>query len=67
MDNPRGITVHERGVILIRKSRETRDRLDTFIHETLHSCNPALSEAEVSRVAGDISAVLWKAGYRRGR
>jgi hypothetical protein len=51
--------------IVITPSRESRDRLDTWIHETLHTALPKLSESEVRRVAGDVSQVLWKAGYRR--
>lgn len=53
-------------VVVITPSKESRERLDTFSHETLHTSLPSLSEAEVCRVAGDISRVLWKAGYRRG-
>lgn len=51
--------------IVITPCRESCDRLDSFIHETLHTALPRLSESEVCRVAGDISQVLWKAGYRR--
>lgn len=67
MDDPLGLTVHEPGVVHIKRSRETLDRLDTIVHETLHASNPKMSEAEVARIAGDVAAVLWKAGYRRGR
>ncbi len=59
-----GVTISGSAVV-IPPSRETRDRLDTWCHETLHTSLPAMSEAEVSRVAGDLSKVLWKAGYRR--
>ena len=59
-----GVTLNGPAVV-IPPSRESRDRLDTFIHETLHVSLPSMSEAEVERVAGDVSKVLWKAGYRR--
>ncbi len=59
-----GVTLDGRAVV-IPPSRNTRDRMDTFVHETLHTSLPGLSEAEVSRVADDLSKVLWKAGYRR--
>lgn len=56
---------HQTGTIVIPPSPETQDRLDTFIHEPLHAALPGMSEAEVTRVAGDLAKVLWKAGYRR--
>lgn len=59
-----GVTINGPSVV-IPPSRETRDRLDTVIHETLHTALPSMSEEEVSRVAGDLAKVLWKAGYRR--
>jgi hypothetical protein len=45
--------------------RGSKDELDTWIHEPLHHALPGLSEAEVERIAGDLAAILWKAGYRR--
>ena len=53
------------GMVCVAPSRESLNRLDTIVHETLHASLPGLSEAEVSRVAGDVAKVLWKAGYRR--
>ena len=67
LDDPVGVTVHEAGVVIIKHSRNNLDRLDTFIHETLHTSDPALSEEDVARIAGDVAKVLWKAGYRLGR
>lgn len=65
-----GITVGNKGherVVVVPPCGETKDRLDTLIHETLHASKPSLSEAEVVRLAGDIAKVLWRAGYRRSR
>lgn len=53
--------------VRIDPAPESRDRLDSFCHETLHASKPSLSEAEVVRLAGDLAAVLWRAGYRRSR
>jgi hypothetical protein len=58
-----GVTLNGRAVV-ITPSKEGRNRLDTFIHETLHVSSPEMTEAEVNRIAGDISRVLWRAGYR---
>lgn len=59
-----GVTVNVPAII-VTPSRESEDRLDTFVHEVLHASLPEMSEAEVVRVAKDIAGVLWKAGYRR--
>jgi len=59
-----GVTTYQRSMV-IAQSRESRDRLDTFIHETLHASAKDLPEAEVARIAADIAAVLWRAGYRK--
>ena len=60
-----GITVKAAGVVIIEPCAETRDRLNTVVHETLHASKPNLSEAEVDRIATDVAKVLWRAGYRR--
>ena len=65
MDGLRGITVFRAKVVVVPPSRETEDRLSTLVHETLHASDPAMTEAEVERIAGDVAKVLWKAGYRR--
>jgi hypothetical protein len=52
-------------VILITPCKETKERLDTIVHETLHATKWGLTEEEVQRIANDITAVLWRAGYRR--
>jgi hypothetical protein len=59
-----GVTAYDK-VIVIEPSRESRERLDTFVHETIHAAARSMPEAEVARIAKDIAAVLWKAGYRR--
>lgn len=51
-------------VIHSKRHRSAADLLDTYVHEALHASCPDLSEKEVQRVAGDITRVLWKAGYR---
>ena len=41
-----------------------RMRLDTEIHEALHACLPMLDETIIEPVATDITAFLWRIGYR---
>jgi hypothetical protein len=56
--------------ILIKRhtgAQREREELDTWVHECLHRSMSKASEALVTRVAGDVSTVLWKAGYRRKR
>lgn len=63
-----GVTIGNKGheqVVVVEPSAETRERLDTLVHETLHASKPWMSEKEVVRVAGDLAKVLWRAGYRR--
>jgi hypothetical protein len=59
-----GLTIYDQ-TIVINTPRENEERLDTIVHEALHASNYKLTEAEVTRMANDISSVLWKAGYRR--
>lgn len=51
--------------IVIFPGQKGSDEMDTWIHETLHVSLPKASEAEVRRIAGDVTKVLWLAGYRR--
>ena len=60
----RGFMVDE-PTIFVAPCGETRERLDTLTHETLHAVFPRMTEAEVARAATDIAKVLWRAGYRR--
>lgn len=42
-----------------------KNELDSWVHETIHKSRPDLSEAEVAKLARDITRVMWRAGYRR--
>lgn len=59
------IVVNEPSVDSEHKWSKAQNLLDTWIHETAHLSQPNLSEAEVARLANDITKVLWNAGYRR--
>ena len=50
----------------IRVVSYVRDRveLETFLHEMLHACDWPKSEEWVEDTAHDLSAALWRLGYR---
>lgn len=61
----KGLTLSHSPAIIIYHGQKGADEMDTWIHETLHISLPKASEAEVRRISGDVTRVLWKAGYRR--
>jgi len=52
-------------LIEIRQRQRVRNRLDTLIHELLHAGDPTLKEEMVTKLAGIITNVLWRDGWRR--
>ena len=50
--------------ILISRSQDPIDILDTVIHECLHASVPDLAESTVEESATDIARVLYRMGYR---
>lgn len=61
----KGLTLSYSPTVIIYHGQKGADEMDTWIHETLHISLPKASEAEVRRIAGDVTRVLWMAGYRR--
>lgn len=55
----------ETPAIVIVDSLHTRMGLDTLIHECLHAQNPARSESWIRERAKELTAVLWRLGFRR--
>jgi hypothetical protein len=51
-------------IVVPPKNTGSEDYLNSICHEVAHLSLPEASEAEVHRVATDISKVLWKRGYR---
>ena len=51
-------------VVVPPKNVNGEEYLDSLCHEVAHLSMPQAGEDEVSRVARDISKVLWKRGYR---
>lgn len=61
----KGLTVDGKIIILNDGCRrDTKDYMDTIIHEAIHASRKDLSEKEVSTLAGDITEVLWAMGCR---
>ena len=50
--------------IVIARSQDPLDLLDTVIHECLHGCCPDLDEECVTETATDIAKVLHRMGCR---
>ena len=50
--------------IQIDPNEKPQQLLDTIIHEIIHPCEPAMSEARVEKLANAISGALWRIGYR---
>lgn len=55
----------QRKEIRIRSTLQHREFLEVVTHELLHASDWSKDEEWVTRVAEDISRILWKLGYRR--
>jgi hypothetical protein len=51
--------------IFEKPEHNERERLDTYVHEALHKADDDLDEETITHYARIVTAVLWKAGYRR--
>jgi hypothetical protein len=55
------------GIIEIDPRQNSKEYLDTAIHEMLHLVMPEMKEEDVARSARKMASVLWRLGYRRVR
>ena len=53
------------GIVAVDPRQTPKCRLDTIIHEFLHHVLPNGSETRVTRLAGQLTSLLWQDGYRR--
>jgi len=60
-DNPLG----EPPTIFILADINTKNGLETVLHESLHAENWSISEEKVDRIAREIADLLWRLGFRR--
>ena len=52
-------------LIEIDPRQNSKDYLDTLIHEALHIMFPDWSEKEVVEHSGRLTRLIWRQGYRR--
>ena len=52
-----------REMIIFDKEEDSREYLDTMIHESLHACG-LRRENQVKPMARDIARILWRQGWR---
>jgi len=53
------------GVIEIDPSQDSKEMLDTILHEAMHILEPNLAEMKVRAYAKRLSGLLWKDRWRR--
>mgnify|MGYP001182639237 CR=1 FL=1 len=51
--------------IVIDKRQDSKDYLDTLIHEMLHCFAPRWGEKRVTQTANEMTRVIWDKAYRR--
>lgn len=52
-------------LIEVKAGQGQQERMDTILHEVLHALDPKLTEEKIMRLAGTLTAALWKDGWRR--
>jgi hypothetical protein len=60
----KGFALDKPSIVVPPVAIHTKDYMDSLCHECAHMSLPNATEAEVSRIAADITEVLWKRGYR---
>ena len=60
-----GRSNYEKKAIYIPHDGDTKDELDTIIHEALHLAYPFLTEDEVERGANELTGLLWRLDWRK--
>ena len=60
-----GMAHHGDELVEISPNQNSRERLDTVVHETLHLLSPDMTEKQVTSYANRIAKILWKDGWRR--
>lgn len=56
---------YDDGLIEIDPRLDSKDYMDTLLHEMIHHHFPETSEADVERIATLMANALWKRRYRR--
>jgi len=64
-DKALGMCWYDTGEIEIDPRQDSREYLDTLIHEMLHCFFPDMSEKDVAKVSAKMSNAIWQYNYRR--
>jgi len=59
-----GLAHYDKKTLYVPIDGDTKDELDTIIHEALHFAFPFIAEEEVTEGATDIARLLWRLGWR---
>lgn len=65
-ENALGIAYAD-GLVELDPRQDSREYLDTLIHEILHVIEPKWTEKDIREAAELLSTKIWKANYRRIR
>ena len=60
-----GLAWADRMTIEVEERQDSKDYLDTLIHEMLHCFAPAWGEKRVADTAKEMARVIWDKNYRR--
>jgi len=52
-------------ILISKKHKTEKSRLNTVVHEALHVGDFELTEADVRRLTSVVTEVLWRENYRR--
>lgn len=64
-ENALGLCYKYNGLIEIDPRQDSKEYLDTLVHELLHFYFPVAAEWRVDEVAHRIAAQIWKRQFRR--
>ena len=54
-----------KGIIVVDPRQDSKERLDTLIHEALHHIRPDWQEKYVARTSRKIARIIWRDRWRR--
>lgn len=60
-----GLAHFEKKTLYIPIDGDTKDELETIVHESCHSAFPYIAEEEITDGADAISRLLWRLGWRK--
>lgn len=63
--NNKGLCDYKNRKLYIPMNGNSKDDLDTIIHELLHASLPEFGEWGVERITNEIVEVLWNLGWRK--